>query len=73
MRIRVKAKPSSQEEKVEKVSDNEFIVSVKEPPVKGQANAAIIKALAGHFDVPASSVRIVLGYTSRQKVFEIEI
>ena len=71
MRINVKAKPNFHEEKVEKISDTEFIVSVKEPPVHGLANKAIIKALADYFNVAQVRVRIVSGYTSRQKVVEI--
>lgn len=71
MRINIKARPNSKEEKVEKVSDTEFIVSVKEPPVEGKANRAIINALAVYFKVASARVKIVLGYTSRQKVVEI--
>ena len=71
MRITVKAKPNSYEEKVEKISDAEFIVFVKEPPVKGLANKAIIHALADYFNVAQVRVRIVSGYTSRQKVVDI--
>ena len=72
MIIQVKAKPASQEEKIIKISDNEFEVWVKEPPIQGRANRAIIKALAGYFKVPSSSVRIISGYTSRLKVISIE-
>lgn len=71
MRINVKARPAAREDKIEKVSDTEFIVSVKEPPVQGRANQAIIKLFAEYFNVPTSSVRIVFGYTSRQKILEI--
>ncbi|MEK7603516.1 MAG: DUF167 domain-containing protein [Patescibacteria group bacterium] len=71
MRISVKAKPNSKEEKVEKFSDTEFVVSVKEPPVKGLANKAIIHVLAKHLNIPQSSIRIISGYTSRQKIVEI--
>jgi len=71
MRISVKARPNSNEERVEKVSDTEFIVSVKEPPVKGLANKAIIHALANHFNISQSRIHIVSGYTSRQKVVDI--
>ncbi len=70
MRISVRARPNSREEKVEKV-ESEFIVSVKEPPIKGMANQAIIKVVAEYFGVPGSMVRIVSGHTSRQKVVEI--
>lgn len=71
MKISVKAKPNSHEEKVEKVSDVEFIVSVKEPPVQGLANEAIMRALAEYFGISKYQVRIVSGRTLRQKIIEI--
>ena len=69
MRINVKAKPNSREEGVEEIQSGEFVVSVKEPPVQGKANAAIIRALQEYFHTP--NVRIVSGYTSRNKVVEV--
>lgn len=71
MKIFIKAKPNSKEEKVEKINDVHFEVSVKEPPVGGRANMAIIKAVAKYFDVAPSRARIISGYTSRQKILEI--
>ena len=71
MRINVKAKPNSKEDKVEKISDTEFIVSVKEIPVQGRANRAIIRVLAEYFDIPLSRIRIISGHISRQKVVEV--
>ena len=71
MKIFVKAKPNSRIEKLKKVDDKNFIVSVNEPPVKGQANQAIIKALSMYFKVPISKIRIISGYTSKQKIIEI--
>ena len=71
MRINVKARPNSKEEKVEKISDTEFVVSVKEPPVEGKANRAIINALAVYFKISSARVKIVSGWTSRQKVVEV--
>lgn len=71
MKIFVKAKPGAREEKVEKIDENNFAVSVKEPPVQGRANAAIARALAEHFKVGSSQVRLLSGFSSRQKVFEI--
>jgi len=73
MKIFVKAKPKAKEEKIEKIDETHFVVSVKEPPIKGQANMAIIKALAGYFSVPASSVSIVSGFSSKQKIIEISL
>jgi len=68
MKIKIKAKPNSKEEKIEKISDSEYIVSVKEPPVKGLANKAIIRVLADYFNVPKYQIRIVSGFTSRDKI-----
>ena len=71
IRINVRAKPNSREEKVEKISDTEFIVSVKEPPVNGLANKAIVKALSDYFNVSHVRIHVISGFTSRQKVIEI--
>lgn len=71
MRITVQAKPGAREERVEKINDEHFMVAVKEPPVEGRANTAIVRALAAHFGVASSRVRIISGHTARQKVVEI--
>ena len=71
MRINVKAKPNSKEEKVEKIGENNFVVFVKEPPEKGKANEAIRNALAVYFKTASARVKIVSGYSSRNKIIEI--
>jgi len=71
MKIFVKAKPLSKEEYIKKIDELNFIVAIKEPPKDGKANRAIIKALAGHFSVAPSCVRLVSGFASKQKTFEI--
>ena len=71
MKIFIKAKPNAKEERVEKTADMNFTVYVKEPPVRGLANRAIIRALAGYFKIPQSEIRISSGHTSRNKVVEI--
>jgi len=71
MKIFVKVKPKAREEKVEKIDDINFKVQVTQPPVKGKANLAVIKALADYFNVNQSSVQIVSGSTSKLKIVEI--
>lgn len=71
MKIFVQAKPNARVEKIEKIDETHFIVAVREPPVNGLANAAIRKALAGHFKVAPSCVQLASGFSSRNKVFEI--
>lgn len=72
MKITVLAKPGAREDKIEQVDDVTYRVSVKAPPIKGMANRAIVNLLAEHFDVSPSAVRIASGYTSRNKVIEID-
>lgn len=71
MKINIKAKPNAKEEKVEKIDDSNYVVSVKEPPIKGKANEAIRNALAVYFKTSSSRVKIVSGYSSRNKIIEI--
>lgn len=71
MKIFVTAKPNSREEKVEQIDSDHFKVSVKEAPIQGMANDAIIKALSEYFKVPKSNVKIIFGHTSRQKIIDI--
>lgn len=56
---------------MERVDENNYVVSVKEPPVKGKANEAIRNALAVYFKTGSSCVKIISGYSSRNKVIEI--
>ena len=71
MKIFVKAKQLAKEERVEKIDETHFIVAVQEPPKDGKANRAIQKALAEHFGVAPSDVRLVSGFAAREKLFEI--
>ena len=73
MKIFVKAKPNSKSDSIKKLSETNFEVCVKEPPVKGQANVAIISALAKYFKAPFSAVKIISGRVSRQKIVEINL
>ncbi len=70
MIINIKAKPNSNENKVEKIDDLNFVVSVKDPPVQGRANRAIIKLLSEYFHTP--NIRIVSGHISRNKIIAVE-
>jgi len=71
MKIFVIAKPNSKEEKIEKINSNYFKIAVKEPPLKGMANKAIIRVLSEYFKVSKLNIKIVSGHTSRQKIIEI--
>ncbi len=71
MKISVKVKPGSKKEGVTKVDDSHWIVSVKEPPVEGKANEAIIRLLSDYLHIPKSHIQILKGGRSKNKVIEI--
>jgi hypothetical protein len=71
MKIFVSVKPGAKEEKVLRLDEAHFKISVKEPPVDGRANWAVIRTLADYLKKPATSLRIISGQTSRQKILEI--
>ena len=72
MKIFVRAQPNSKNEKIEKADEAHFTVAVKEPPKNGRANEAIAKILAEYLGVNRSRVRLISGFSSRQKVFEVD-
>ena len=71
MKISVKVKASAKQNKVDKINDNQFLVWVKQAPVKGKANEAVRRKLAGYFGLSKSCIQLVKGQTAKQKVFVI--
>ncbi len=71
MRVSVTVVPNARTPRVERLDAGRLRVSVAAPPREGQANAAVVAALAEHFGVPRSQVRIIRGAGSRHKIVEI--
>jgi uncharacterized protein len=71
LRITVHVTPRARRPGVERLADGGYRVAVSAPPHKGQANEAVIAALAEHFGVSRGRVRIVRGQRGRRKVVEI--
>lgn len=71
MKLLVIAKANRRDAKVEEVDPTHFHVWVKEPPIGGRANAAILKALAAFLNIPPSCLSIVSGHTSKRKVIAV--
>jgi uncharacterized protein (TIGR00251 family) len=70
MIINVRVIPRARVQKI--VADGGILrVYTNAAPTDGMANAAVIKMLAKHFDVPKSSIAIIRGETSHDKVIEI--
>jgi hypothetical protein len=72
MKIFVSVKPKSKIKKIEKTNENQFYVWVKEAPIKGKANKAVIDLLAEYFKVPKNCIKIISGKSCRKKIIKIE-
>jgi len=70
MIIHVNVKPGAREEKIEKISDNDFNAWVEEKAEDNKANIKLMKMLAGYFGVSIHDIRIKTP-KSRKKIIEI--
>jgi len=79
MKIKVRVRPNSEEQSVERLqlpnSDSSkepeeiLFVKLKSLPNEGKANLEMLKLLENHF---GKQVKIKSGFTSRNKIIEIE-
>jgi uncharacterized protein (TIGR00251 family) len=68
--LRVYVRPESREERLV-LEEGELVFHTVEPPVKGRANAALVKYLSRVLRIPSSRIEIVHGARSRSKVVRI--
>jgi uncharacterized protein (TIGR00251 family) len=71
LRISIIAHPNAKKSRIEKDSLDTLHVYVKEPPLEGKANAAVIEALATYFKTKKGNIILISGERSKNKVFEI--
>lgn len=69
MIINVRVTPRARQNKIVE-SDGVLRIYTTSAPADGDANTAVIKMLAKHLDVPKTSIKIIRGETSRDKVIE---
>ena len=69
-RVNVRVIPKAKLNRVEVQPDGSVRVHTTTAPTDGKATADVIKMLAEHFGVPKTSIELVRGATSRDKVFE---
>ena len=71
MRLFIKVKTKSKKPGVEKLDESNFVVKVKEAPIEGKANEAVIKVLAENLNIASWRIKILGGAASSNKVVEI--
>ncbi len=72
VRVNVKVVPNSKKAKVEQTEGGVLRVNVDAPAKEGKANKRLVEILAKYSSKPKSSIRIVKGRTSKNKVVEID-
>ncbi len=71
VKYNVLVKPGSKKGPLVEKTDENLVVFLREKPHDGEANEALIKILAKYFDIPKTSIKIINGAKSRQKVIEL--
>lgn len=71
MRYSVIVKPNSKKGPLVLQDGNTLTVYLREKPIDGEANSALIKQLSQYFDVAKSCIIIKSGVNSRQKLIEV--
>jgi uncharacterized protein len=69
--LSVKVKTRSRVDAVQTLADGSILMSVKAAPLNGKANAAVVKLLAAHLQLPRSALEIKAGSTSNSKLIKI--
>ncbi len=69
--IKVYLRPRSSKNEIVGAYRDGIKVKVTAPPIEGKANEALIKFLAKEFKISASSVEIIKGHNSREKIVRI--
>lgn len=67
----VRVKPGSKKGPLVIVEGKHLTVYLREKPIEGEANAALVRLLAQHFDIPKTSILIKTGQHGRTKLVEI--
>ena len=70
MKLLISVKPNSSQERIEKISENEYKIWLKEPADNNKANTRLINLLAKHLNTPYKKIKIK-NPTSRNKIIEI--
>jgi len=70
--VAIRLQPRSKREEVVGERAGAIVVRVTAPPVDGKANAALCAFIAKAAGVSASSVEVVRGQTSRDKVVRVQ-
>lgn len=70
MKIHIIVKPNKRTTQIIQ-SEDSLIVELKSRPIDGAANTELVEALAAHYKVAKTRIKILRGATSKHKIVEI--
>lgn len=70
-RFTVRVKPGARQASVELLPDGSYEIAVTEHPERGKATEAVRKALAKYLAIAPSRLSLIMGESSRTKVFNL--
>jgi len=71
MIFKVRVKPGAKEERVEKISENDYRIAVKERPEKGKANERVLKILSKELRIDVWKIKIK-NPSGRKKIIKVQ-
>lgn len=71
MIILVKVIPNSKKLEIIKLDEKNYKIKLDAPAIEGMANSRLVEVLSDYLNIQKSSIRIVKGLKSRNKIVEI--
>lgn len=72
MLLSVKVIPNSKKLEISSLGENNYRIKIDAPANEGMANSRLIETFSDYFKIPKSSIKIIRGHKSRNKVLEIK-
>ena len=72
MKVHVKVKPNSPQQKIVEFGGFRYLVYLKESPENNKANIELINLLSKHLGVPHNRIHIKFGATGEDKILEVD-
>ncbi|KPJ74077.1 hypothetical protein AMJ52_01970 [candidate division TA06 bacterium DG_78] len=72
MRVRVVVAPRAKKAEIIELQNGCLKVKLTSPPIKNRANRELIELLSHYYQVRKSTIRIIRGVHSREKLIEID-
>jgi uncharacterized protein len=70
-KLSIQVKPQARKQSITKIFEQEYQIALHAPPLAGKAKQTVVEFLAKCFSVPKSSLKVLRGQSSRQKLVEI--